>query len=58
MHKLKVVFNKNTTYEAILEFIVISVTDDHTRDEIDITVKAEGLAFHELGKTGYRISLS
>ena len=58
MHKLKVVFNKNTTNEAVFEFLVVSVTEDHTKDEVDITVKAEGLAFHELGKTGYRISLS
>lgn len=58
MHKLKVVFNKNTADEAVFEFLVVSVTEDHTRDEVDITVKAEGLAFHELGKTGYRISLS
>lgn len=58
MHKLKVVFNKNTPYEEIFEFLVVSVTEDHNRDEVDITVKTEGLAFHELGKTGYRISLS
>ena len=58
MHKLKIVFNKNTEYEAIFEFLVVSVTEDHNRDEVDITVKSEGLAFHELGKTGYRISLS
>ena len=58
MHKLKVIFNKNTEDEAILEFLVVSVTEDHTRDEVNITVKAEGLAFHELGKTGYKIKVS
>ena len=58
MHKLKVIFNKNTEDEKVLEFLVISVTEDHAADEVDITIKAEGLAFHELGKTGYKISLS
>lgn len=58
MHKLKVIFNKNTVDEEVLEFLVTSVTHDHTADNVDINVKSEGLAFHELGKLGYKISLS
>jgi len=58
MHKLKVIFNKGTNDEGIFEFLVTSVAHDHNVDELDLTVKAEGLAFHELGKIGYRISLS
>jgi hypothetical protein len=58
MHKLKVIFNKNTEDEAVLEFLVTEVTHDHAADAVDINVKAEGLAFHELGKLGYKISLS
>jgi len=64
MHKLKVIFNKNekdeegNSLEGIFEFLVTSVAHDHNADELDLTVKAEGLAFHELGKIGYRISLS
>ena len=59
MHKLKVIFNKNEKdAERIFEFLVTAVTEDHTQDNIMISVKAEGLAFHELGKIGYKISLS
>lgn len=58
MHKLKVVFNKNTADEAVLEFFVTQVTHDHTGDSVVLNVQAEGLAFHELGKIGYKISLS
>lgn len=58
MHKLKVIFNKGTENEQVLEFLVVSVAHDHTGDKVDINVKAEGLAFHELGKIGYKIALS
>ncbi len=58
MHKLKVIFNKNTEDERVFEFLVTSVASDHTQDRVDINVKAEGLAFHELGKVGYKIALS
>ena len=58
MHKLKVIFNKNDENERVFEFLVVSVDSGHTKDEVDISVKAEGLAFHELGKVGYKISLS
>lgn len=58
MHKLKVIFNKGTEDEQVLEFLVVSVAHDHTGDKVDINVKAEGLAFHELGKIGYKIALS
>lgn len=44
--------------ETILEFLVVSVVDNHNMDEITIQVKAEGLAFHELGKIGYKIVLN
>ena len=58
MHKLKIIFNKNTEDEKVLEFLVTEVTHDHQGDNIDISVKTEGLAFHELGKLGYKIALS
>lgn len=44
--------------ERVFEFLVVSVTEDHTQDNVLITIKTEGLAFHELGKIGYKISLS
>ena len=58
MHKLKVIFNKDTEDEAVEEFLVTSVTETHEQDNITIEVSSEGLAFHELGKIGYKISLS
>ena len=58
MQKLKVIFNKNTEEEKVFEFLVTSVTYDHQDDNVDINIKAEGLAFHELGKLGYKIALS
>jgi hypothetical protein len=30
----------------------------HEQDNIKYTIECEGLAFHELGKLGYKISLS
>jgi hypothetical protein len=58
MHKLKVIFNKNTEDEKVFEFLVTEVTHDHTQDSVMLTIKSEGLAFHELGKIGYKIALS
>lgn len=58
MHKLKVIFNKNSSDEEVFEFLVTEVTHDHSDDRVELTVKAEGLAYHELGKIGYKISLS
>ena len=58
MHKLKVIFNKTTEHERVFEFLVTNVDNEHTSDEVDISVKAEGLAFHELGKVGYKLAFS
>ena len=58
MRKIKVILNKNTEYEDIFEFLIIKVTEKHDKGELYCEVECEGLAFHELGKTGYKISLS
>lgn len=58
LRKIKVIFNKDTQYEDVFEFIVTKVTDEHTNDELYCNVTCEGLAFNELGKVGYKISLS
>ena len=58
MHKLKIVFNKETEDEKVIEFLVTEVVHDHSADNVDLNVKAEGLAFHELGKIGYKIALT
>ena len=58
MRKIKVILNKNTKYEDVFEFLIIKVTEKHDKGELYCEVECEGLAFHELGKTGYKISLS
>lgn len=58
MRKIKVILNKNTEYEDVFEFLIIKVTEKHDKGELYCEVECEGLAFHELGKTGYKISLS
>lgn len=58
LRKIKVIFNKATSDEAVFEFLINKVTDEHVRDELYCNVECEGLAFNELGKIGYKISLS
>ena len=55
LDRLKKIMNMT---ETVLEFLVVSVVYNHSADEIIIDIKAEGLAFHELGKLGYKISLN
>ena len=58
MHKIKLIFNKATEDEAVYEFLVISVIQRHEQDSVMYEISCEGLAFHELGKLGYKIYLS
>lgn len=58
MRKIKVIFNKKTWAERVFEFIITKVTERHENDQLYCDVEGEGLAFHELGKIGYKISLS
>ena len=58
MHKVKLIFNKATEDEEVYELLVVAVTQLHEQDNIKYTIECEGLAFHELGKLGYKISLS
>ena len=58
MRKIKVIFNKNIPdKEKIFEFIITNVKETHNNFEKNCEVSCEGLAFHELGKQGYNISL-
>lgn len=57
MRKIKVILNKLTPDEEIFEFIITKVTETHEKNETQCQVECEGLAFHELGKTGYKVSL-
>ena len=58
LRKLKLIFNKYTEDEKVFEFVIIDVNENHEKDIVTCEVAAEGLAFQELGKIGYKISLS
>lgn len=58
LRKLKLIFNKGEEgKEEIFEFVISKVTETHTDGQLKCEVTAEGLAFQELGKVGYKISL-
>lgn len=59
LRKLKVIFNKGIPFkERIFEFLITKVTESHEGYQTYCEVESEGLAFNELGKTGYKINLS
>ena len=58
LRKVKVIFYKGTDRQAISEFVITKVEESHEGFEKYCSVDCEGLAFNELGKTGYNIELS
>lgn len=59
LRKLKVIFNKKVPKkEKVFEFLITKVTEKHEKGSLICEVTAEGLAFHELGKIGYKIALT
>ena len=58
LRKLKLIFNKGEEGEEIIEFVINNVTETHADGQLRCEVTAEGLAFQELGKVGYKISLA
>ena len=65
MRKIKLIFNNWDNignYDAMsnstFEFIIVKVQEQHENDELKCHVECEGLAFHELGKIGYKLSLT
>ena len=58
MRKIKVIFNKWQNDAAVFEFIILKVQESHEQDNLVCHVECEGLAFHELGKVGYKRSLT
>ena len=58
MRKIKVIFNKTTDVKQVFEFLITKVTKTHENDRPWCDVHCEGLAFHELGKVGYKIEFS
>lgn len=57
LRKLKLIFNKGEIEEEVVEFVINNVVETHTDGQLRCEVTAEGLAFQELGKVGYKISL-
>lgn len=59
MRKIKVIFNKSDIIDDnVFEFVITKVTEEHKDEQLMCKVECEGLAFHELGKIGYKINLS
>lgn len=58
MRKIKLIFNKATEDEEIFEFIITKVTEEHDKFTKICSVEGASLAFHELGRQGYKIKLS
>lgn len=63
LRKLKVIFNKGEypieeASKHVFEFVIMDISESHESDILTCEIKAEGLAFQELGKIGYKLSLS
>ena len=58
LRKIKVILNKDSDDEEIFELLITKVTEKHENNQLSCNVECEGLAFQELGKTGYKISLT
>lgn len=58
LRKIKVIFNKGEKGEGIFEFVIQRITESHSGGQLICDVEAEGLAFQELGKSGYKITLN
>ena len=58
LRKIKIILNKGTDVEEVYEFLIIKVEERHDKDQLYCDITCEDLAFHELGKQGYKISLS
>ena len=58
LRKIKVIFNKGKEEEGVFQFLITQVTESHEGGKLYCEVKGSGLAFQELGKIGYNISLS
>lgn len=56
--KIKIVFPKEDADDVVFEFVIVEKKDSHSKGELKCEIKAEGLAFRELGGTGYKLSLT
>ena len=58
LRKIKIIINKGAESEEVYEFLIIKVEERHDKDQLYCDITCEDLVFHELGKQGYKISLS
>jgi hypothetical protein len=59
LRKLKVIFHKGESEkEEIYEFVIDNISETHSGGKLQYELIATGLAFQELGKRGYKISLN
>ena len=59
LRKLKVIFHKGEIEkEEVYEFVIDNISEIHSGGKLQYELIATGLAFQELGKRGYKISLN
>lgn len=58
LSKIKIIFCKHEEDEKVFEFLITKLEERHTDDNLYCKITCEGLAFHELGKIGYKVSLT
>lgn len=59
LRKIKVIFNKqDAAKRRIFEFVINKVTEEHSGGQLIAKIEGEGLAFQELGHTGYKLAFS
>ena len=59
LRKIKVIINKgDKKLEKVFEFLIKEITENHVNDVLTCDVHCTELAFEELGKIGYKISLT
>lgn len=58
LRKIKVIINKAEQYEKVYEFIINNVDETHSEKNVTCKVECDGLAFNELGKVGFKVSMS
>lgn len=58
LRKVKVIFHPHADNEKVFEFIITKVTERHETEQCFCDVECEDAIFHELGKIGYKLSLT
>lgn len=58
LRKIKVIIDKAAQYEKVYEFLINNVSEQHSEKTLMCKVECDGLAFNELGKVGFKVSMS